>query len=553
MQPQTQPLAALPRYLTAFDSRTLPVEETDVLIIGGGVAGLSTAIEAARGGKRVVLLCKGDLTESNTHYAQGGIAATLTDDRDAIEEHYRDTIAAGDGLCDEAVVRAVVEGAPEAIRFLQQGSCAFDRNEEGELDIAREGAHSRARVLHAGGDATGREIARALVGTARKERRLRCEERSFVIDLLTVGDGTADQRCVGALVVNGRDMRLVLAGAVVLATGGIGRLYRESSNPKVATGDGHAMALRAGVVLRDLELVQFHPTLAYVAGAPRVLITEALRGAGAVLRNSAGERFMTRYDERLELAPRDVLARSITQELERVREAAVFLDVTHLSKEKLAHFPGFAALCNDYDIDISRSWVPVRPGPHYMIGGIKSDTEGRTSLRDFYAVGEAASSGLHGANRLASNSLLEGVVLGRKLGRALAGAKLERPRDIELSHNGDESLRKAVGVDFYDLRNAFRSAMWRGLGVARNASGVTYLLKRIEGWHKLIMKTRLSDQRAWALANMVELGHAMACSALARDESRGAHYRTDFPHHRSEYAHRHIEYTREHGARWDQP
>ena len=541
----------MPRYLVSFDSRKLPVEETDVLIIGSGVAGLCTAIEVTNSGKRALVVNKSTLDESNTRYAQGGIAAAFDGRPESVESHVADTLAAGDALCDEGVVRAVVESGPNAIEFLRKSSCQFDESESGEPEVANEAAHSSPRVLHSGGDATGHEMARALIATARLQERLRTYENCFVVDLLT--DDEDDSRCIGALVFLEGKLRIIYAGATVLATGGVGRLYRESSNPKIATGDGHAMSLRAGVVLRDLEMVQFHPTLSYVSGAPRVLVTEALRGAGAVLRGSSGERFMERYDDRGELAPRDVLSRAIVKEMELRNETAVFLDVTHFSEQELRRFPGFASLCRDYEIDVSRSWVPVRPGPHYMMGGLKTDLEGRTSLDGLYAVGEASSSGLHGANRLASNSLLEGVVLGRRLGKHLANTQLHDFVRSDIQFEGAGDARNSAELDYYDLRDSFRSSMWRHMGVEREAAGLLELLKRIKGWHSLWMSVRLSHPREWALANMHQLGYAMASSALIRRESMGAHYRRDCPGRTPESTGQHVEFTKFSGAFWERP
>ncbi|MCA8938438.1 MAG: L-aspartate oxidase, partial [Planctomycetes bacterium] len=417
-----------PRYLLAFDTKTLPAESVDVLVVGAGVAGMACAIEAAKHGRGVLLVSKSSLSESNTAYAQGGIAAALQGIADGPELHLADTLATGEGLCDEAVVREVVSSGQSAIDFLIDCGVKFDRDARGQLEIAMEAAHSEARVLHAGGDKTGREIARGMIARVNAEELIRSYEHCFVVDLLT-----SDECCVGALISYRGELRVIYASVVVLASGGCGRLYRESSNPKVATGDGHAMALRAGATMRDLELVQFHPTILYVAGGPRVLVTEAIRGAGAYLRNDLGERFMLKVDERGELAPRDVVSRAIEREMRARAEGSVFLDVTHLPLgEVRRRFPGFAEVCESRGLDLSKSWVPVRPGPHYMIGGVAVDHEARSTIDGLYAIGEAAASGLHGANRLASNSLLEGVVLGRRLGTHLAGLNLMAARALRV-------------------------------------------------------------------------------------------------------------------------
>lgn len=533
-------------YLTSFDTLSLPAITSDVLVIGSGVAGLSCAIEAARQGRRVLLLNKGRIEESNTNWAQGGIAATMTADGAAIESHVRDTIEAGDGMCDEAVVRRIIGASAEAIDFLLGCGCRFDANQNGEIDVAREAAHSVPRILHAGGDATGAEIERALLATARPMRQIWPCEETFVLDLL-VAEGV----CRGALIHRNGELEAVFASAVVLASGGCGRLYRESSNPPVATGDGHAMAARAGVMLRDMEFIQFHPTLLYVAGAPRTLLTEALRGAGAVLRNSAGERFMERYDQRLELAPRDIVARAINSEMRRTGDEACFLDVAPIGEETIRrHFPGFAALCERYGIDIPASWVPVRPGPHYAIGGVASDIDCDTSLPGLFAVGEAGANGFHGANRLASNSLLEGVVMGRHVARRLAAMHLDPPRAVAVSHSQSAVSRP---LDFVDLKNTFRSLMLRHMGVERSESGMAQLARRIDGWRRLLAGTRLQGRKQWELANMLQVAAIMTESARFRRESRGVHWRSDFPESDPALAHRHVCYTPGAGVSWDAP
>jgi L-aspartate oxidase len=536
----------MPTQLATFDTQALPAIMTDVLVIGCGVAGLSCAIEAARGGRRVLLVNKGKIADSNTQWAQGGIAATMDRKPDSIEGHVLDTIEAGDGLCNEHMVRLIIGSSADAVEFLRDCGCNFDLDGSGEPAVGQEAAHRVPRILHAGGDATGAEIERSLLSAAKRERQVWPCEETFVLELL-VSKGV----CQGALIHRNGELEAVSAGAVVLASGGCGRLYRESSNSPVATGDGHAMAARAGAVMRDMEMIQFHPTLLYAAGAPRTLLTEALRGAGGILRNSAGERFMERYDTRLELAPRDVVARAINSEMRLTGDEACFLDVTHLGVSLIqSHFPSFAALCDKFGIDYARSWVPVRPGPHYMIGGVATDDTSSTNIEGLYAVGEACSSGFHGANRLASNSLLEGVVMGRRLGLQLA--KERRRHSLELSFRNERTSVERP-LDFVDLKNTFRSLMLRHMGVERGESGMAQLARRLDGWRKLLDTTALSGRKQWELANMLQVAAAMTECARFRKESRGVHWRTDYPAADAAMAQRHVSWSWETGAAWESP
>lgn len=522
--------------------------QTDVIVVGAGVAGLSSALEAAEAGASVLVLSKSELMVSNTAWAQGGIAAATEDTSAERESHFRDTIDAGDGLCDEATVRMVTDQGAETIRFLQSHGARFDQSESGDLALGREAAHSSSRIVHAGGDATGAEVARSLLDACHRHTNVTLQCNVFVRDLLL-----RDGRVCGVewLDQQARAVR-ARARAVVLASGGVGKLYRESSNSPISTGDGHAMASRAGAVLRDMELVQFHPTLLYVTGAPRVLVTEAIRGAGGLLRTSSGERFMKRFDERLELAPRDVVSRAVSQVLRETGDTAVFLDVTGIGAEEVARrFPRFFALCEHYGIDIRRSWVPIRPGPHYMIGGVKVDLDGRSSLPGLFATGEACSSGLHGANRLASNSLLEGVVLGRRAGIAASAMNLIGG-DAAPPASANESARTVTDLDFEDLRATFRSLMFRYMGVERDGRELHELVRRCRHWDGLMQRAVLPGAREWEFVNMLHAGVAMAESALLREESRGVHFRRDFPQRRDDWSQQHIEYRRGEGARWQQ-
>lgn len=508
-------------------------------MIGTGVAGMTTALTAARAGRSVLMVNKSGLEDSNTQRAKGGIAAVL-DAADSIESHVADTLTAGDGLCDEPVVREIVGHGSDAIEFLQANSAVFDGG--GVPDLGREGGHSGHRIVHAGGDATGAEVSRSMLAACREQATLRAYDHTFVLDLLV-----DDDRCYGALVQRQGELHVVWAQTVVMASGGAGRLYRESSNPKVATADGHAMAIRAGVVMRDMELVQFHPTLLYVAGLARTLITEAIRGHGAYLRTTDGTRFMLDVHEMGELAPRDVVARAINREMRQSGDPAVFLDVTHLDQSELQRrFPTFIECCEVAGIDPSQSWVPVRPGPHYMIGGIKADTHGRTSLDGLLAVGEASSTGLHGANRLASNSLLEGVVCGRNAGNLASERGAFRAPKVRIDF--DRRVSDHALIDLEDIQNSVRGGMWRRMGVERDAGGMQGLLSQLEGWQRLVAREERSTSHDWEIENMMTVAVAMIRSALLREESRGVHYRTDFPNSVPEMAFKRTEYTQGHAT-----
>ena len=490
----------------------------DFLVIGAGVAGLRAAIELAGAGS-VLVVAKDTLRESSSEYAQGGIAVALSDD-DEVQLHEQDTLAAGDGLCDPAAVRTLVEEGPDAIQQLIEWGAAFDR-EGGRLAFTREGAHSRNRILHAHGDSTGREIARALYQKAASLPTVEFRSYAAVTDLL-LSDGEA----AGALVYDetaGETLE-VRASAVLLATGGLGRVYRETTNPDGATGDGVAMAWRAGAEISDLEFVQFHPTALHVAGAPRFLLSEALRGEGAYLRNGSGERFMTRYHPLAELAPRDVVSRSIVEEMGRTGAPHVFLDLTHRDPDFIRRrFPRIHQTCLKYGIDIATRPAPVHPAAHYAMGGVRTDLEGRTSNGRLYAAGEVASTGVHGANRLASNSLLEGVVFGNRAGaamRAHAGSRVGRTDAVEALFPCAEEA-------------AIRSLAWEKCGISRCGESLRLACESLRG----SARRPLPDPRVpqFELRNIHDVALLIARCALAREESRGAHYRSDYPGKRPQF------------------
>ncbi len=438
------------RQLVGFDPRELPHHFTDVLVIGGGIAGFRAAL-GIPDRYRVLVVTKDEVRESNSHYAQGGIAGVL-DPEDRFDNHIADTLAAGKGLCDPEVVEMVVREAPMRIGELIEWGTHFDEV-DGHVALGREGGHSHARIVHALGDETGREIMRAIIQRVRARSNVRLWPNCFTIDLLT-----HEGRCRGVLVWDRQHgLSLVWARAVVLATGGAGQLFRETTNPPIATADGHAMAFRAGAELRDMEFMQFHPTVLYIAGSTRHLLTEALRGEGAYLRDCHGERFMPAYHRLAELAPRDDVSLAIAAQMAKTQHPSVYLDLSHLDADRIRRrFPGIDRLCRTFELDITRDPIPVCPGAHYMIGGVTVDLHGRTSLPGLWAAGEVTSSGLHGANRLASNSLIEGLVYGARAAEDIV-AELDEdgPRPLEVPPLAATTSRDGhARIDVGDVRES---------------------------------------------------------------------------------------------------
>jgi L-aspartate oxidase len=520
------------RYLLPFRAARLPQQITDVLVIGGGVAGLRAAISAAERSADVIVLAKDTIEQSNTWYAQGGIAAVLQPP-DSVEAHIRDTELVGVGLCDESAVRTVVEEGPQRVIELLRWGAKFDRmpGGSGDLALGLEGGHSFARILHACGDATGRELAQTLIQKARSFESIRVIEQSFAIDLLT-----EDNRCVGVIAMIGGQLQVIWARRTILASGGAGQLYRESTNPRIATADGHAMAWRAGAVVKDMEFVQFHPTTLYVAGASRALITEAVRGEGAWLVDRTGHRFMPDYHPDAELAPRDVVARAIVEQIRKTHFTHVFLDVRHQETARFRErFPQLARLADEFDIDLSKDLIPIHPATHYMIGGVDADAHGRTSLQGLYAVGEASCSGLHGANRLASNSLLEGLVYGARAG---AHAASEAASDaVKMPRNLDSTVAPSsrTELDVADVKSSLRSVMWRNVGIERTGDRLAETREIISFWARYVMDKTFGPEigqaavEGWELQNMLSVAFLITTAAYTRSESRGAHYRLDHP------------------------
>lgn len=591
------------RYLIPFRSTLLPQIFTDTLVIGSGVAGLRAAIAAAAATGSaahpadVIVLCKNEPDESNTAWAQGGIAAVMADG-DSIDAHVQDTLEAGAGLCDEPAVRAVCAGGPVRMRELIDWGMQFDRaarsgvashvgTGEGEGEVAnsaaaplalgREGGHHANRILHAHGDATGAELSRCLLAKLAATPGVRLFKNCFALDLITSSnDPGAGGAVMGAITHHPRyGLQVIWAKSTILATGGAGMVYRETTNPRVATADGLAMAYRAGAIVQDLAFFQFHPTTLYLAGRPRSLITEAVRGEGAFLLDHSGHRFMLDAHPMAELAPRDVVSRAIVHKLAASGGSHssgsagthVFLDVRHITNFS-ARFPGIAKLLKDVELDPATDLIPVNPAAHYTIGGVATDLCGRTSVPGLFAVGEVASIGLHGANRLASNSLLEGLVIGEAAGRTAATiARAAHAGGPSPSSNGvhaDDALSWPDAnlsgqtirfrpppapipiisdirpsdhgeLDLADVLSSLRSAMWRNAGIERSGPKLADVIEMIDFWARYTLDKIFDSPQGWTTQNLLLSAALIARSAGWREESRGGHARADFPIPRDDF------------------
>ncbi|MEW9702474.1 L-aspartate oxidase [Paenibacillus sp. SI8] len=509
----------IPRYLIDVDLDSIPHIHTDVIVIGAGIAGLFTALRASEN-KKVLMITKKSLLDSNTRYAQGGIAAVISDE-DSPEYHMQDTLIAGAGLCSPEAVDVLVHEGPDGVRDLIEMGTKFDL-ENGEFALTKEGAHSQRRILHAHGDATGAEIVRALSERTKLDPNIEIWDDHFVIDLIT-----QDGECYGALVQKPDGQRVFVRGnATILCSGGAGQLFRYTTNPDIATGDGIAIAYRAGAHIQDVEFIQFHPTALCYPGAPRFLISEAVRGEGAYLRNIKGERFMENYHPQLELAPRDVVARAIVDEMENNKSTFVYLDITHETEELIKHrFPTIYEYCLNYGLDMTTDWIPVAPAAHYMMGGVKTDLHGETAVKRLFACGEVSSTGVHGANRLASNSISEAIVFGRRI--------IERIQELpSLTGNPviktDTSRTELPKQAVVEKKLKLQKIMLRYAGFKRSAQGLQ------QGYIELsrqlpVFETQMNKREDYEFANLLSCALLTTMSALQREESRGAHYREDFP------------------------
>lgn len=510
-------------FLTSADLNKIPSLQRDIVVIGSGIGALSAALKAAEE-KNVLIITKSAPNDTATDKAQGGIAAAVNEG-DA-ESHIEDTLKAGAGLCDRHMVSIMVNESIKSVRELLNYGVNFDKNGD-DLAYTLEGGHSRRRVIHANGDATGHAIHSALLAKAIEHPRIEILEDHFAIDLLH-----HEGRCYGVLCLDckfGRLLRLDSA-AVVVATGGLGQIYRETTNPKVATGDGYAMCFRAGAVLSDMEFVQFHPTTLYLAGAPRFLISEAVRGEGAYILNLKNGRFMPDLHPQAELAPRDIVSQAILRHMNETSTSHVLLDLRHMDKNLIQRrFPNISAICREYGLDITQDPIPVRPAVHYMMGGVRTGEYGETEVKGLYACGEVACTGVHGANRLASNSLLEGLVFGRRAAEHIINNFPSVLQRCPLNEINRTKFTRTVPLNIEDVLQSLKALCWRNLGVYRNDTQLKEAEKNIAFWEKYVLREEFTARAGFEVQNMLTVARIIARAASIRKESRGAHQRRECP------------------------
>ncbi len=522
------------------------IQKTDFLVVGSGIAGLSYAMKVAKAcpDKKVLVITKTSADETNTKYAQGGIAGVTDLEHDSYEKHIEDTLIAGDGLCNPRTVEIVVKEGPERIQEIIDYGTRFDKDKEGEYKLGREGGHSEFRILHHK-DVTGREIERALLQTVSQQKNIEIIKHCFVLDIITqhhmgylVTKSTPDVECYGIYALDTREQKIIkiLAKVTVMATGGNGQVYRTTTNPKIATGDGVAMVYRAKGRIENMEFIQFHPTALYEQGvSPSFLITEAVRGDGGILRNKNEEAFMPKYDERKDLAPRDIVARAIDSEMKKTGTEHVYLDCRHMDHEKfIEHFPNIYEKCKSIGIDVAKNMIPVAPAAHYSCGGIKTDEWGHTSIKNLYACGECASTGLHGANRLASNSLLEALVFGHRCYLD----SVERINSIAFNEaipdwNAQGTTAPSEMILITQSVKELQLAMSDYVGIVRTNVRLARAMKRIDLLHEEIealYEGAILSPQLCEVRNLITVGYLIVKSAEFRKESRGLHFNTDYPH-----------------------